>query len=117
MQLVAIALEAGKEFEASDLGTLCLTSFGEKIVQTINLAPEEKMQYLKEFEWMWSHPREVPFELIAFCMHQLKWQEFKAFIEHYRSEALLKNDWRAESPTSTILKAYEEPWEDRDLFF
>lgn len=117
MQLVTIALEAGKEFVKSDMGTLCLTPFGEKIIQTINSAPDKKMQYLDEFKWMWAHPREVPFELIAFCMHQLRWQEFKEFIEFYRSEALLKNNWHAEAPTSFVLSAYDELWKDRDLFF
>ena len=117
MRLVTIAIEAGKEFEVSDFGTLCLTAFGEKIVGVVNSEPEKRAQYLKEFEWMWDHPRDVPFELIALCMNFLKWKEFKDFIESYREEALLRNNLRAEAPTSFLLKAFEEPWKDRDLFY
>jgi len=117
MSIIQIAYEAGKKFEKSDLGTLCLTSYGEKIVSIVNDSPDKLHEFELEFQKMWLAPKEVPFELIAFCMFHLKMPLFKKFIEDCRTNAIANNDWRTESVTQSILGVYEETWQDYELFY
>ena len=117
MSILEIAHRVGKEFEVSDLGTLCLTPYGEAIVSMVLENPSETPEFEKQFLQMWLEPKKVPHELLTYCMYHLKLPGLRSHIEEYRHIALSQNDWRAEGPTRMILDAYKEPWEDYDLFY
>ena len=117
MSILEIAIKAGEEFDNSELGTLCLTPYGEEIVKTIRESSASESECVEEFKQMWLHPSQVPHELIALCMHHLKLSGIFHFIQGYRCAAMKNNDWRADSPTKMILDSYEEPWKDKELFY
>ncbi len=117
MTIFDIAKEAGREFDVSELGTPCLTKYAEKIVAEVKLNPGSIDEFESQFVEMWNTPGEVPFELISLCMYHLRLEGFRAYIESYRRERLAESDWRAESPTRSVLSAYDDPWKEHDLFY
>lgn len=117
MNIFDIVVEAGKEFDKSNLGTLCLTKYGEQIVKIVKDNPQNNADFSEQFKKMWLIPEGVPYELLAFCMHHLKWVSVYNFVEGYRYAALQANNWKVEGPSSMVLDAYKEPWKDRDLFY
>jgi len=59
---------------------------------------------------------DVPWELLPFCMRELRWPEIQAGLARALDEAVRRNDWRAIPIFSSGLEAYEPEWNDADLF-
>ena len=55
----------------------------------------------------------TPWELISFCMHELRWQAVQDRAEALRAEA---NDPRAKRVFDLILEAFREDWDQRDMY-
>jgi len=55
----------------------------------------------------------IPWELLAFLMHELRWPEV-------REEAIRmierSQDWRTKTPLSHVVAAFEEDWPDADMY-
>ncbi len=61
--------------------------------------------------------KEAPWELIQLCMYHLKLPKFKNLLGSQCKVVSKENDWRAIPVLHSILNAYENPWEDFELFY
>jgi hypothetical protein len=59
---------------------------------------------------------DVPWELLPFCMRELRWPEIQAGLTRALDEAVQRNDWRAIPIFTSGLEAYEPEWSDAALF-
>lgn len=59
---------------------------------------------------------EAPWEVIPFCMHELRWPEVEHEIEQRLREALARNDWRAVPVLTHCRDAFSDDWESADLY-
>ena len=55
----------------------------------------------------------LPWELLAFLMHELRWPEVKVEATRVIEQS---EDWRIKTALSHVVAAYEEDWPDADLY-
>lgn len=55
----------------------------------------------------------TPWELMSFCMHELRWQAVRDRAEALRAEA---SDPRVERIFSLILEAFQSDWDGREMY-
>lgn len=56
------------------------------------------------------------FEIIPFCMHELRWEEIKVVCESELKKSTLNNDWNNIDFLTDILESYEDDWQDKDMY-
>ena len=61
--------------------------------------------------------RAAPPELIEFCMHALRWHSLHAYFRQCQTDAIARNDWRAEPFYRHIVESFEDDWEDANDFY
>lgn len=59
------------------------------------------------------HLKEMPVEILEFCMHDLRWPEIRQEVEKVIAASA---DPRERSALERVLSAYAEDWEDLDLY-
>ncbi len=57
-----------------------------------------------------------PWEFVAACMHALRWTEVRVAIAGHLDEAIRRDDWRAIPVLRSVVEAFENEWEDADMF-
>ncbi|MCP2041506.1 hypothetical protein L1281_002108 [Neisseria sp. HSC-16F19] len=56
------------------------------------------------------------FELIPFCMHELRWIEIYDYVVEKYNKAIEVNSWNEISFYGSIINCYDDSWEDKDLY-
>lgn len=85
----------------------------EKILKLVLDRPEMKEQFIEAFISMAHKPELGPYELIQFCMHELRWQEVKNHMSKWLES---EGSERAKYIISLILWSFDENW-DGALFY
>lgn len=108
--------ELAEERLTQTLNAPDLVPYGMSILSLIEDSSESRENLSEIFKSAWEQ-HWGPYELIAFCMHKLKWSESKVYFEVVSRRAIARNDWRAVSCLNTILEAFEDEWEDAQDFY
>ncbi|WP_445358792.1 hypothetical protein [Microbulbifer sp. ANSA005] len=117
-RLRKIFRESEEAFGHSDsAGTPCLVPYCEQIVELYRANSMEKGNVEKAFIDDFEHHHECTWELAQVCMYHLKLPKYKDYLQEKLKVAHDKNDWRSTAVISNILNAYEEPFEDKALFY
>lgn len=58
----------------------------------------------------------VPWELLPFCMHELRWAEVREVVRTALDDAIREQDWRAIPIYSHYMDSFDDDWDDADLF-
>lgn len=93
-----------------------LIPFGEKILKIIESNPSDIHEFEQYFIDVWESGR-GSHELIAFCMHALKWPNLKSYFQSKHTEAVKTENWRAWHCLEDILEAFDNNWEDAQDFY
>lgn len=59
------------------------------------------------------HARITPWELISFCMHELRWQGVRDAVLQRSRDAI---DPRNQRVLSLIVKSFDDDWSERELY-
>lgn len=109
-RLVADAAQALKP----DSSTAEIIPFGAELVELVRAHPNKQ----EEFEWEFiSSIGVAPPELVEFCMHALRWKSLKEYFGQKQTEAITRNDWRAEPYFRHLLASFDDDWEDAKVFY
>jgi hypothetical protein len=87
-----------------------------RVLTAIKSHPECRTEYGAAFKALIESRASLPWELVPFCMHELRWDDVKAVIEERYAEARKQDDWRAIPVYSKYLDAFNDDWESADLF-
>lgn len=61
--------------------------------------------------------KQIPnFEIIPFCMHELRWEEIKVICEFELKNSILNNDWNNINFLLNILESYRDDWQHKDMY-
>ena len=93
-----------------------LVPYGKEIIDLINNDQGDQSQYIFIFKQAWEQCW-GPFELIAFCMHTLRWPELKNYFDSLYKQSVATEDWRAEPCLREIVEAFESNWENAIDFY
>ena len=58
-------------------------------------------------------PDALPWELLAFLMHELRWPEVQEEVTRVIQQS---EDWRIKTALSNVVAAFEDGWPDADLY-
>jgi hypothetical protein len=105
-----------REAQDADLGEEPVEPHLVRLLTTIKSQPECRSEYVAAFKDLVESRASIPWELIPFCMHELRWAEVRTTIEDRHAEARTRNDWRAIAVLSKYLDAFRDDWESIDLF-
>lgn len=84
-----------------------------KVLDFIQSHPELTAQFKDFFTQMVSRNDAIPVELVAFCMHNLRWDEIRTVAEN-RCDSATTPGLRA--AMADIIGAYADDWSDADLY-
>ncbi|GAB1270341.1 hypothetical protein NBRC116493_35950 [Aurantivibrio infirmus] len=98
-------------------GTPDLVPFCENILELYGKEEVDKNEFEEAFIEDFDTHKECTWELVQVCMYHLKLPKFKAHLVKRLEEAQNIPDWRAIPVIQHILSAYQEPWEDKELFY
>ena len=73
----------------------------------------ENIEYKQEFIDILKDFMLDTFELVAFCMYELRWEEIKVEAEIQRD---LNEDWRNKTCYIKIISAFRDDWNCRDMY-
>lgn len=104
------------EARAADLREEPIEPHLVRLLTAIKRHPECRSEYATAFKDLVESRVSIPWELIPFCMHELRWAEVRTVIEERSAHARQQNDWRAIAVYSKYLDAFSEAWESADLF-
>lgn len=83
-----------------------------RLLQCIKAHPEQRLFVVRLFVESLSD-RGCPWEMVQFCMYDLRWSEVRAYVEGKRLEA---RDIDEASFWLKMLKAFDDDWEDAEFF-
>ena len=90
-----------------------LISFGSALIDIARQNPGCKSDFVDEFNAMIVADDFGPGgPFVEFCMHALRWDEVRNFIEELHIAAISKPDWRAEPYYRHLSEAFEDEWDD-----
>lgn len=95
--------------------TLDLEPIVTEAVRLVHTHPNERNELAASFVRL-GYGSGTPWEFVAACMHVLRWGEVKDGIQRTFDGAVAREDWRAIPILRNILNAFEDGWEDADLF-
>ncbi|NWB95779.1 hypothetical protein HX882_07765 [Pseudomonas gingeri] len=81
------------------------------ILNFVKRHPECREQFVEGFKSILSS-NDSPFEVVAFCMRELQWKEFKDFSTSIMTASADPRDQALRS----LLTAYDDVWPDADLY-
>lgn len=90
--------------------------YGRKLIEIIEKNESKTAEFEQIFIHIWEH-EQGPNELIAFCMHKLKWDSLQKYFRAKHEEALRNENWRAWHCLEDILDAFNDSWEDAQDFY
>lgn len=108
--------ELVREAEAADLREEPIEPYLVHLLSTIKRHPDCRAEYVVAFNDLITGTTSVPWELVPFCMHELRWDEVRLTIEASIAAARSRNDWRAIPIYAAYLDAFSEDWGSADLF-
>lgn len=103
------AKEASDKYHSSSLYEPYLI----KILFYIKAHKPYKMEFVNFFQDSIENPGSIFWEIIMYCMRDLKWDEVKSTVLKKMDQEI---DPRQRSILHSILGVYEENWEDSDLW-
>ena len=103
-----------KETFLPESGTEEIIPYGIALVRLAETHPEQRAVFQQEFVAA-SHT--APPELIEFCMHALRWDSLRIYFQQCHSDAVARNDWRAEPFYRHLVDSFEDTWEDAKTFY
>jgi len=87
-----------------------------KVLQFVKASPEARRELGQAFVEMVTDLERGAWEIIQFCMRELRWPEVRQALQREFDTAKLKNDWRRIAVLRDILDVYEPDWRDADLY-
>lgn len=84
-----------------------------RVLEHIRLHPELQTEITATLVQMLSDDDKGPWELIPFCMHELRWPEV-----HVAAQERLRNesDHRIKSIMAKVLESFSDGWSDADIY-
>ena len=86
---------------------------GLAIIDLVAAHPELRGEFVQLFVRIL---REDPWELLAFCMHSLRWPEVCEIIQKERDQEMARIGARTSRVFDHVLAAFNDDWEDIDMF-
>lgn len=108
-----------EEIEALDLQGQCIESSLIDLLEFIKEHVECRDGFVSVFAAMVASGEDaliVPWEVLAFCMHELRWSEVLKIVESALDDAMRRNDWRAINVLANYRDAFYDDWDAADLF-
>lgn len=105
-----------REAHAADMREEPIEPHLVRVLTAIRNQPECRAEYGEAFRVLIVSRQSIPWELVPFCMHELRWDEVKETIEERFAIARKENDWRATAVLSKYRDAFDDYWDSADLF-
>lgn len=86
---------------------------GLAILDLVAAYPELREEFIQLFVNVLS---DGPWEMLAFCMHTLRWPEVRAIIQQKRDREIATISARTSPVFDHVLDAFNDAWEDVDMF-
>jgi hypothetical protein len=83
------------------------------VLTHVKAHPSLKVNFRAAFIQMLSDPSKGPWELITFCMHELRWPEVEA-AAHAR--LMSASDWRIKNVMADVIDAFSDKWGEAELY-
>lgn len=94
------------------VGTPAIEQHGLAVLCAIRKYPEHREDFGR---WL-VETNAAPTELVAFCMHVLRWPEVRSKLEADLKVADAESNWRRIPFLTAVLDAFEDSWEDAEFF-
>ena len=86
---------------------------GLAIIDLVAIHPELREEFVQHFLRIL---HKGPWELLAFCMHSLRWPEVREIIQKERGREVARLGARTSPLFDHVLAAFNDDWEDVDMF-
>jgi len=84
-----------------------------RVLTYVKAHPSLNGNFRTAFIQMLDNPQKGPWELIPFCMHELRWPEVEAAA---RVRLMSASDWREKTIMAAVIDAFSDKWGDADLY-
>ena len=105
-------MEVANQQQDVGVSTVDFEDSFERVLDYIKRHPEVRETaealFIEALDWVLD-----PWELIAFCMHELRWQSVRDAVE---TRLALSRNQREKPILRSILEAFEDDWVDRVLY-
>ena len=116
-ELYRLALAAELKTRSEDWrGSPDMEPFCLRIVELARAHPELRSGFILGFQRIVRERGLGDWEIIILCMHLLRWPEIKAWAEEQHRTCIAEQDWRGDSVYRCILEAFEDDWDERQIF-
>jgi hypothetical protein len=95
------------------IGCADIKPAGFAIIRLVAAHPEMRAEFVTLFG---RTLHDGPWELLAFCMHSLRWPEVREIIQREREQQVARIGARTSPVFDHVLAAFDDDWEDIDMF-
>lgn len=85
-------------------------------LQAIKSRPECREEFIAVFRGLLDGGTRGPWEVLPFCMHELRWPEVKSLVDERLDTAVKANDWRIINMLASYRDSFTDEWDDWVLF-